>query len=98
MSIVKKFLLSQNESQKIILLMMSVALLYLTVAPVFVNGNDFPHCYISKLWAGRDQKEVGLVIVEWEDDTTHITYKTKDARFLKICTTISGVTRAQTHV
>jgi hypothetical protein len=65
------------KAKKITLLAMTVAMLALTIVPVFANG--VPHDYKSKLWVGRDHKEVGLVLVDWiDDDTIRIIYETKD--------------------
>ena len=66
---------------KKILVLALIAMMAVSIPLAFANG--VPHDYMSKLWAGRNHEEVGLVLVDWEDeDTLRITYETVEGCYL----------------
>jgi hypothetical protein len=67
------------KANKTVFLVTMIALLALSVTPVFsvASANGGCHDYISNLYAGRDHQIVGLVLVDWvDDDTIRVIYET----------------------
>jgi hypothetical protein len=63
---------------KTVLLLTLISLLALTATPVFpmVQANGCDHDYVSDLWAGRDHRVVGQVLVDYACGTITVTYET----------------------
>jgi hypothetical protein len=68
------------KANKILIIITAIALLTLTVTPVFANGDD--HDYISGLVTGRKHIEIGLVYVDRVGDELVITYETDEGWYL----------------